>query len=102
MREFVDERGRRWTVWDVSPKPAERRQKNVGPPTDVRERGPKPEPLTQLPLIVTVDWLASKLTTVSAVGSSQFPLPRAGGPMRPNRNCAGGVIWHCRSQRPEP
>ena len=58
MREFVDERGRRWTVWDVSPKPAERRQKNVGPATGVGNRRRKHDPVTEMPLIVTVNWLA--------------------------------------------
>jgi hypothetical protein len=38
LREFTDERGRQWTVWDVHPTLAERRRWNAGPPPGVRER----------------------------------------------------------------
>lgn len=38
FREFVDERGRKWTVWDVHPTLAERRRRNAGPPPGMRER----------------------------------------------------------------
>ena len=37
-REFRDERGRQWTVWDVHPTLANRRQRNAGPPPGVQER----------------------------------------------------------------
>jgi len=38
LREFTDERGRHWSVWDVYPTLAERRQRDAGPPTGIRER----------------------------------------------------------------
>jgi hypothetical protein len=38
LREFTDDRGRRWQVWDVYPTLAERRCRNGGPPPGVRER----------------------------------------------------------------
>ena len=38
LREFTDERGRHWSVWDVYPTLAERRHRNGGPPPGVRER----------------------------------------------------------------
>ena len=38
LREFTDEGGRFWTVWDVYPTLAERRNRNAGPPPGVRER----------------------------------------------------------------
>ena len=37
-REFTDEGGREWTVWDVHPALADRRQKNTGPPPGRPER----------------------------------------------------------------
>lgn len=37
-REFTDERGRNWTVWDVYPTLAERRHRSAGPPPGTRER----------------------------------------------------------------
>jgi|SRR6266550_3413584 len=37
-REFTDERGQQWTVWDVYPTLAERRHRNAGPPPGTRER----------------------------------------------------------------
>ena len=37
-REFTDESGRSWTVWDVHPALVERRRQNAGPPAGVRER----------------------------------------------------------------
>jgi hypothetical protein len=38
LREFVDERGREWRVWDVYPSLAERRHRTAGPPPGLRER----------------------------------------------------------------
>lgn len=38
LREFNDERGREWTVWDVHPSLAERRKHNAGPPPGTRDR----------------------------------------------------------------
>ena len=38
LREFSDERGRQWTVWDVYPALADRRHHNAGPPPGLRER----------------------------------------------------------------
>ena len=38
LREFDDERGRAWTVWDVHPTSVDRRQRNVGPPAGIGER----------------------------------------------------------------
>lgn len=38
FREFTDERGRGWRVWDVYPRLAERRTRDAGPPPGSRER----------------------------------------------------------------
>ena len=37
-REFTDDRGREWKVWDVYPTLAERRLRAAGPPRGLRER----------------------------------------------------------------
>ena len=37
-RDFRDERGREWMVWDVHPTLADRRRKNAGPPPGTRDR----------------------------------------------------------------
>jgi hypothetical protein len=37
-REFTDDRGRDWKVWDVYPTLAERRRRSAGPPPGKRER----------------------------------------------------------------
>jgi hypothetical protein len=37
-REFIDDRGRDWKVWDVYPSLAERRLGEAGPPPGRRER----------------------------------------------------------------
>jgi hypothetical protein len=37
-RDFADDDGRYWVVWDVYPTLAERRQKNAGAPLGMRER----------------------------------------------------------------
>jgi hypothetical protein len=37
-REFTDETGRSWTVWEVHPTLAERRHRELGPPPGARER----------------------------------------------------------------
>lgn len=38
LRDFTDESGRSWTVWDVHPVLLERRHRNAGPPAGFRER----------------------------------------------------------------
>jgi len=38
IRQFTDNRGRYWVVWEVYPTLAERRRHNAGPPPGVRER----------------------------------------------------------------
>ena len=38
LREFTDETGRSWQVWDVYPSLTERRSRTAGPPPGVRER----------------------------------------------------------------
>jgi hypothetical protein len=58
IREFTDERGRRWTVWDVYPTRAERRFRNAGPPPGVRERRRYVEARVQIGKDMTRGWLA--------------------------------------------
>jgi hypothetical protein len=37
-RDFTDDAGRYWVVWDIYPSLAERRQKNAGPPLGRADR----------------------------------------------------------------
>jgi hypothetical protein len=57
-REFTDGRGRYWTVWDVHPALAERRQRNAGPPPGVRERRRHVEARPHLRVNMSRGWLA--------------------------------------------
>lgn len=57
-REFTDERGRRWTVWDVHPTLAERRHRDAGPPPGVRERRRFVEARTRISSRFAQGWLA--------------------------------------------
>ena len=56
-REFTDERGREWTVWDVHPRLAERRLQNAGPPPGVRERRRFVERRLRLRSKMSAGWL---------------------------------------------
>lgn len=58
LREFTDERGRSWAVWDVHPTLAERRQRNAGPPPGVRERRRFVEPRLRIRPSMSSGWLA--------------------------------------------
>jgi hypothetical protein len=58
LREFDDEGGRHWTVWDVYPTLAERRQRNAGPPPGVRERRRYVEQRVTLRRDMAAGWLA--------------------------------------------
>src|SRR5438094_2886633 len=58
FRDFRDERGRRWTVWDVYPTFAERRHRDAGPPRGMRERRRFVEPRLRLRSIMRQGWLA--------------------------------------------
>jgi len=58
LREFVDERGRRWMVWDVFPTLTERRTRNAGPPPGVRERRRQPENRLRVSADMSGGWLA--------------------------------------------
>ena len=57
LREFRDERGREWTVWDVYPTLAERRHRNAGPPPGIRERRRFVERRTRLDARMSGGWL---------------------------------------------
>lgn len=56
LREFVDERGRRWTVWDVHPTLVAR-DLNVSQSSSPEERR-NSDPKVQLPPGVAFNWLA--------------------------------------------
>jgi hypothetical protein len=58
LREFIDEHGRHWTVWDVHPTLAERRQRNEGPPPGVRERRRFVEQRVRIRSGMSSGWLA--------------------------------------------
>ena len=58
LREFTDERGRNWTVWDVHPTLAERRRRNAGPPPGMRERRRFVEPRLRIRPSMSLGWLA--------------------------------------------
>lgn len=57
FREFTDERGRQWSVWDVYPRLAERRQRDAGPPPGARERRRYVERRLHLRPSMTKGWL---------------------------------------------
>jgi len=57
-RDFTDEAGRYWVVWDVYPTLAERREKNAGPPIGTRERRRLRERRAQARSSMTKGWLA--------------------------------------------
>lgn len=61
-RDFTDERGRRWTVWEVYPTLAERRHRNEGPPPGTRERRRDVERRLRLRPTMTEGWLAFEST----------------------------------------
>src|SRR5690349_5772151 len=58
LREFTDERGRKWTAWDVFPTLAERRERDAGPPPGVRERRRFVEPRARISARMARGWLA--------------------------------------------
>ena len=58
FREFTDEGGRKWTVWDVFPTLAERRERDAGPPPGVRERRRYVESRTRISARMAHGWLA--------------------------------------------
>ena len=74
LREFVDERGRRWMVWDVNPTLVERRLRNVGPPRGVTERRRHGKP--HGPIRLTEGWLAFEAT--DGERRRLAPIPTAG------------------------
>ena len=57
-RDFTDEAGRYWVVWDVYPTLAERRQKDAGPPFGSRERRRLLERRAHARSNMTKGWLA--------------------------------------------
>src|SRR5436305_10402770 len=57
LREFDDERGRHWKVWDVYPTLAERRHRNAGPPPGTRERRRRVEHRVALHRDLAMGWL---------------------------------------------
>jgi hypothetical protein len=57
LREFTDERGRRWSVWDVHPHLTERRRRDAGPPGN-RERRHHDERRLRLRSSLSQGWLA--------------------------------------------
>jgi hypothetical protein len=58
FREFTDEAGRKWTVWDVFPTFAERRERDAGPPLGVRERRRFAKPRAPISAQMARGWLA--------------------------------------------
>jgi hypothetical protein len=58
FREFTDEGGRKWTVWDVFPTLAERRERDAGPPPGVHERRRFIESRTRIAARMARGWLA--------------------------------------------
>jgi hypothetical protein len=57
-RDFIDDAGRYWVVWDVYPTLAERRQKNAGPPLGRRDRRGLRDRRAHLRSDVTKGWLS--------------------------------------------
>src|SRR5690349_11480248 len=57
-RDFIDEAGRYWVVWDVYPTLAERREKNAGPPSGTRDRRRFLDRRAQPRSNMTKGWLA--------------------------------------------
>jgi hypothetical protein len=61
-REFRDEHGRLWTVWDVHPSLAERRHVQAGPPPGLRERRRHVERRVHVGRDMRRGWLAFEST----------------------------------------
>lgn len=57
-RDFTDERGREWMVWDVHPTLADRRKHNAGPPAGSRERRRFVESRVHIQPSMSLGWLA--------------------------------------------
>lgn len=57
IREFNDDRGRRWRVWDVYPSLVERRLRRGGPPPGMPERRLSDQPRARLRNDLTRGWL---------------------------------------------
>jgi hypothetical protein len=58
IRDFTDDRGRRWSVWDVHPTSAERRLRDAGPPPGVSERRHYDDRRLRLRSSMAQAWLA--------------------------------------------
>ena len=58
LREFSDERRRRWLVWEVPPAREERRRRDTGPPPGMRERRGSDERPARLRESMSRGWLA--------------------------------------------
>src|SRR5207248_770139 len=58
LRQFTDERGRDWTVWDVHPTLAERRRTSAGPPRGMRERRRHVDARPRVSASMSSGWLA--------------------------------------------
>jgi|SRR5437899_4252365 hypothetical protein len=58
IREFDDEAGRRWTVWDVHPALVDRRMQDTGPPLGIRERRLGARRRAIIPPNMAQGWLA--------------------------------------------
>ena len=57
QREFRDERGRSWVVWDVFPTMAERRQARIPIPPDYKERRLNHRVRVPVPAALADGWL---------------------------------------------
>jgi len=58
LKEFTDSRGVRWSVWDVYPRLAERRDREAGPPPGIRERRRFVERRVRVHAAMSQGWLA--------------------------------------------
>lgn len=98
LREFTDDRGRQWKVWDVYPTLAERRERNAGPPPGTRERRRYVEARTPLSPKMARGWLVFEASN----GERRRLAPIPGGTHAWNAASDDMLRTWCSLARPAP
>jgi len=78
LREFVDESGREWMVWDVYPTLLERRRADGGPPQGVAERRRHKRARASALIRLAQGWLAFEAR--DGERRRLVPIPHVGAP----------------------
>jgi hypothetical protein len=97
-REFTDDRGREWKVWDVYPTLAERRLRTVGPPSGQRERRRLAQHRPRVQLNMEQGWLTFEARDGERRRLAPIPAYRDGWSTAPDEQLRG---W-CAAAAPAP